>query len=104
MSADGVLIIENPKVQERRNGVMRLSPRLLKESLHMPEGSEIYGVEWSFRDDYIFVYVTHPSLPDAHEGTPVMPVHLFVEEYCKAGKNERGDRVVEKAYESKWVL
>lgn len=59
---------------------LKVSPVLLAKDLHMPEGSEIIGAEWCFREGSVTLYVRHPSFPAEPEGCPCQETHLLVTE------------------------
>lgn len=45
-----------------------LSPELLKEALHMPSDTHVFGADWNFAGDCLKIYVSHPSLKPVEAG------------------------------------
>lgn len=79
---------------ERRVARFRVSPKLLMEALHVPDGAQIYGAEWDFASDRLIVYVTDEKLPPVEEGGRVPDVYVNVTTFTEPAKPDR--------FESKW--
>jgi hypothetical protein len=45
-----------------------LTAGMLAELLHLPEGSEVFAMEWMPDKRSVRIYVTHPSFPDLEDG------------------------------------
>jgi len=49
---------------EEARGAIRVTPDLLIEGLHLPEGTRIVGAEWDDMRDCLKLYVDHTDLPE----------------------------------------
>ncbi len=57
-----------------------VSPQLIIDALKIPEGTQLYGAEWSFAVDCLRLYVMSPDLPDTLAGAcPIRVVPTITE-------------------------
>jgi hypothetical protein len=53
-----------------------LTAGMLAELLHLPEGSEVFAVEWVPTNRSVRIFVNHPSFPDLEDGWYMEATHL----------------------------
>lgn len=58
-------------MNQRNMASFAVHPRLIEQSLNMPEGHEIVGAEWDFASRTVRLYVEGPSLPTVEQGQVV---------------------------------
>lgn len=63
-----------------KRAVFAVTSKTLEDVLAIPDGHYIYGVEWSFRDNGIDIFVCGPGLPEAEEGASVPRVNPEITE------------------------
>lgn len=91
--------VRGPDAEGERRGLLYVSPYLLAEALHIPDGTEILGAEWCFSTKSLVIHVKHPALTLIPEGVPVMRCDVVITQHVRPAVE--GD--VMKTYESRWA-
>lgn len=59
---------------KRNMASFSVTPKLIEESLFMPEGHEIVGAEWDFTSRTVKLFVDGPDLPVVNTGDYVQQI------------------------------
>lgn len=55
-------------------GYLLFSPELLKQALHLPDETQIYGADWDFDRNAVKIYIASPDLPKHPEGASILQI------------------------------
>ena len=47
----------------------RVTPKLIAEALQLPDGARVFGCEWDFYTDSMYLYVLSPDIKRDEAGT-----------------------------------